>query len=179
MKKDIHPEYHNDCKVTCVCGNSFTTGSTLSEIQVEICSKCHPFFTGKQKLIDTAGRVDKFRERMAEARKHEEESARRAAERKTARKKAGEAAAAAQFSSTNKSIDLKDLAKETEQQKPAVAKAKRTAKTTAKKTPATKAVPKKSVTKKVIKKPAVKSATKKPVAKKPGKPTKKKGGAKK
>jgi large subunit ribosomal protein L31 len=64
MKKDIHPQYHEDAKVTCVCGNTFTIGSTLPEINVEICSACHPFYTGKQKLIDSAKRVDKFQKRV-------------------------------------------------------------------------------------------------------------------
>lgn len=60
MKKDIHPQYHSDCKVSCVCGHKFTTGSTKPEIKVELCSACHPFYTGKQKLVDTARRVEKF-----------------------------------------------------------------------------------------------------------------------
>lgn len=59
MKKNIHPNY-NACKVTCVCGNTFTVGSTAKNIEVEICSKCHPFYTGKQKLVDSARRVEKF-----------------------------------------------------------------------------------------------------------------------
>jgi large subunit ribosomal protein L31 len=59
MKEGIHPEYHR-AKVRCACGNEFEVGSTLKEIKVEICSQCHPFFTGKQKLVDTAGRVEKF-----------------------------------------------------------------------------------------------------------------------
>ncbi len=59
MKEGIHPEYHK-AKVRCACGNEFEVGSTLKEIKVEICSQCHPFFTGKQKLVDTAGRVEKF-----------------------------------------------------------------------------------------------------------------------
>lgn len=63
MKKDIHPEFHNDCAVTCACGNTFKTGSILKEIRVELCSKCHPFYTGKQKFVDTARRVEKFQER--------------------------------------------------------------------------------------------------------------------
>lgn len=61
MKKDIHPTYYNDAKVICACGNKFTVGSTVKEIRVEICSTCHPFYTGKEKLIDTAGRVDRFK----------------------------------------------------------------------------------------------------------------------
>ena len=64
MKKDIHPEYHR-AKVHCACGAEFETGSTLQEIKVEICSQCHPFFTGKQKLIDTAGRVERFKNKYA------------------------------------------------------------------------------------------------------------------
>lgn len=60
MRKNIHPEYH-EANVKCACGNSFTTGSVLKEIHVEICSQCHPFFTGKQKLVDTAGRVERFK----------------------------------------------------------------------------------------------------------------------
>ncbi len=64
MKKDIHPKYYSDAKVTCVCGNSFTTGSTLPEIKVEICSACHPFYTGKQKLVDSARRVEKFQAKV-------------------------------------------------------------------------------------------------------------------
>lgn len=61
MKKDIHPQYFAEAKATCACGNSFITGSTKPELNVEICSACHPFYTGKEKLIDTAGRVDRFR----------------------------------------------------------------------------------------------------------------------
>ena len=59
MKKGIHPEY-KACKITCACGNTFKTRSTVGDIHVEICSNCHPFFTGKQKLVDTAGRVEKY-----------------------------------------------------------------------------------------------------------------------
>ncbi len=62
MKKDIHPEYQ-DGMVICACGNTFPTRSTKKEIRVEICSQCHPFFTGKQKFIDSAGRVEKFRKK--------------------------------------------------------------------------------------------------------------------
>ena len=59
MKDDIHPNYQ-ECKVSCSCGETFTTRSTMSEIKVEVCSACHPFYTGKQKLVDTAGRVERF-----------------------------------------------------------------------------------------------------------------------
>jgi len=65
MKKDIHPKYHEDCVVTCACGHTFTTGSTLPSMRVELCNQCHPFYTGKQKFVDTARRVEKFQERGA------------------------------------------------------------------------------------------------------------------
>ena len=65
MKPEIHPNYH-EITVSCVCGNSFKTRSTIkNDLPIEICSECHPFFTGKQKLIDTAGRVDRFNKRFA------------------------------------------------------------------------------------------------------------------
>ncbi len=64
MKTDIHPEYMI-CKVTCACGNQFVTRSTQAGIKVDICSACHPFFTGDQKFVDTAGRVDRYRQRYA------------------------------------------------------------------------------------------------------------------
>ena len=65
MKPEIHPKY-TDLNVTCACGNTFKTRSTMKDdLQIEICSECHPFFTGKQKLIDTAGRVDRFNKRFA------------------------------------------------------------------------------------------------------------------
>ncbi len=67
MKKDIHPKYFEKAKVTCACGNSFTVGSTVPEIAVEICSKCHPFYTGREQLIDTAVRVEKFKARREKA----------------------------------------------------------------------------------------------------------------
>lgn len=63
MKTDIQPEYYQ-ATVTCNCGNTFVTGSTKQELHVEICSKCHPFFTGRQKLVDTGGRVDRFNRRF-------------------------------------------------------------------------------------------------------------------
>jgi len=62
MRPKIHPKYH-DVEVTCACGNSFKTRSTKAELKVEICSACHPFFTGKQKLVDSAGRVERFQKR--------------------------------------------------------------------------------------------------------------------
>jgi large subunit ribosomal protein L31 len=64
MKTDIHPKYH-EAKVQCACGNTFTVGSTKERLDIEICSKCHPFYTGKNKIVDTAGRVEKFKARLA------------------------------------------------------------------------------------------------------------------
>ena len=64
MKKDIHPAYV-ECKVTCGCGNSFVTRSVRASLHVEICSVCHPFYTGKQKFVDTAGRIEKFQKKYA------------------------------------------------------------------------------------------------------------------
>ena len=66
MKKDIHPQYHRGAKITCACGSKFAVGSTKDKISVELCSKCHPFYTGKQKLVDTARRVDKFKKKVAQ-----------------------------------------------------------------------------------------------------------------
>jgi large subunit ribosomal protein L31 len=71
MKKDIHPVYV-EAKVICACGEVFTTRSTKKEIRVEICSKCHPFFTGKQKLVDTAGRLERFERRYTKKSKQAE-----------------------------------------------------------------------------------------------------------
>lgn len=69
MKTDIHPKYYTNAKVTCACGNSFEVGSTMEIIKIEVCSACHPFYTGTEKVIDTAGRVEKFKTRMAKATK--------------------------------------------------------------------------------------------------------------
>jgi len=67
MKENIHPTYYNEVVAKCACGESFVTGSTKKAIHVEICSKCHPFFTGKQKLVDTGGRIEKFRKKFGMA----------------------------------------------------------------------------------------------------------------
>ncbi|MGB9561233.1 MAG: 50S ribosomal protein L31 [bacterium] len=73
MKKDIHPKYYQ-AKVTCVCGNTFTVGSTKKEIKVDICSACHPIYTGKQKMVDSAGRVEKFLRKYAKYRETQTEA---------------------------------------------------------------------------------------------------------
>ena len=64
MKANIHPKWFPETKVTCACGNTFTTGSILPEIRVEICSSCHPFFTGQQRFVDTLGQVEKFQKKL-------------------------------------------------------------------------------------------------------------------
>ena len=90
MKSKIHPKWHADAKVTCACGAQFTTGSTLPTISVEVCSNRHPLYTGQQKFLDTAGRVDKFNQRVAQAQVKQA-----AAKERAAKKAADEAAAAA------------------------------------------------------------------------------------
>ena len=65
MKKNLHPKYYPNAQVRCACGNTFTAGSTKEFIEIEICSKCHPFYTGKEKVFDALGRVEKFRKRLA------------------------------------------------------------------------------------------------------------------
>ncbi len=65
MKADTHPTYYPDAKVICACGNTFSTGATVKELSIELCSACHPFYTGKQKLVDASRRVEKFKDRTA------------------------------------------------------------------------------------------------------------------
>ena len=89
MKSKIHPKWFAESKVTCACGAQFTTGSTLPQIQVEVCSHCHPLYTGQQKFLDTAGRVDKFNQRVAQAQVKQAE-----AKARKAKKAADETAAA-------------------------------------------------------------------------------------
>ncbi|KKU51004.1 MAG: 50S ribosomal protein L31 [Candidatus Ryanbacteria bacterium RIFCSPHIGHO2_12_FULL_47_12b] len=74
MKKGVHPNYFPSATITCACGNTMQVASTKEKIEVEICSRCHPFYTGKEKLIDTAGRVDKFKKRSAQARPQKRQS---------------------------------------------------------------------------------------------------------
>lgn len=69
MKKEIHPKYYDKTKVTCSCGANFEVGSTVPELKVEICSNCHPLYTGNKRLVDTAGRLDRFKERMKKTKK--------------------------------------------------------------------------------------------------------------
>lgn len=65
MKKDIHPTYNSNTTVTCSCGNTYVTGSTKDDLRVEICSNCHPFYTGEQRIVDTEGRVERLKRRFS------------------------------------------------------------------------------------------------------------------
>jgi large subunit ribosomal protein L31 len=69
MKKEIHPQYFPKAKVRCACGATFTVGSTKEFMEIEVCSQCHPFYTGKDKIVDTMGRVEKFKKRLAKKKK--------------------------------------------------------------------------------------------------------------
>ncbi len=69
MKKDIHPKYNPEAKIICACGNVITTGSVKPEMKIEVCSACHPFYTGKKRLVDSTGRVDRFKKRMEKSEK--------------------------------------------------------------------------------------------------------------
>ncbi len=69
MKKDTHPQYYEKTAVSCGCGNKFTVGSTREKIKVEVCSACHPFYTGKKKILDAMGRVEKFKQKMEKKKK--------------------------------------------------------------------------------------------------------------
>ena len=69
MKDKIHPQYYVDAEASCSCGNKFTTGSTRKQLKVELCSACHPFYTGERRMVDTAGRVERFKQRYAKVSK--------------------------------------------------------------------------------------------------------------
>lgn len=86
MKEKIHPPYH-EVKVTCACGNTFVTRSTKKELKVEICSKCHPFFSGKQKYVDTAGRIEKFERKYSSKKDEETDSLKGESSKKSEKKK--------------------------------------------------------------------------------------------
>lgn len=104
MKKGIHPEYNNNLKISCSCGNSFVTGSTLKNdaISIEICSKCHPFYTGEQKIVDTDNLVKKYEERVEKSQKMSFKTKREKME--TRRKKNQEAE-----SKPSSTLTLKDM----------------------------------------------------------------------
>ena len=86
MKAKIHPKYYKKATITCSCGNVFEVGSTVEKMEIEICSACHPFYTGKKKLIDSAGQVDRFKKKLEMAKKFEEEKKAKAAAKKKSSK---------------------------------------------------------------------------------------------
>lgn len=105
MKKDIHPKYYSNTKVTCSCGANFEIGSTVPELKVDICSNCHPIYTGKKKFIDTAGRLEKFMAKMEKSNKMKEEiSAREKA--RTSKAKKAENEESETIDSTKKETDV-------------------------------------------------------------------------
>lgn len=81
MKANLHPEFHEEAQVICACGNSWTVGATVAEIRTDVCSKCHPFFTGEQRIVDTEGQVDRFMRRL----RAREDAIREAEERRAAK----------------------------------------------------------------------------------------------
>lgn len=100
MKKDIHPKVYNGCAVTCACGSSFVTTSTKPTLSVDICSACHPFYTGQQKFVDTEGRIEKFEKKLKLSKSKQE---------KVQTKKAKKAAKKATQTTSKKQPTLKDL----------------------------------------------------------------------
>lgn len=96
MKEKIHPKYYAGARVICACGNIFTVGATVPEIKVDICSQCHPFYTGEQRIVDTAGQVDRFMKRLertadtVEQIKAQQEALRRAQQQRRMAKRRGD-----------------------------------------------------------------------------------------
>lgn len=105
MNKQIHPKVYTNCQVTCACGNTFVTISTEEKIMVDICSACHPFYTGKQKFVDTEGRIEKFQKKAAMAKASPKV-------KKSKKSKGGSAADAATQSSGEKRRTLKEMLEE-------------------------------------------------------------------
>ncbi len=97
MKAKIHPKYYPDARVICACGNTFTVGATTAELKIDICSQCHPFYTGEQRIVDTAGQVDRFMKRLertadtVETLKAQQEALRRAEQQQRLAKRRGDA----------------------------------------------------------------------------------------
>ncbi len=97
MKAKIHPKYYPDARIICACGNTFTVGATVPELKIDICSQCHPFYTGEQRIVDTAGQVDRFMKRLertadtVETIKAQQETLRRAQKEQRLAKRRGDA----------------------------------------------------------------------------------------
>lgn len=155
MKKDIHPKYHTNAKFICECGNKVVAGSTVDTYKVEICSACHPFYTGKQKLVDTAGRVEKFNAKRKKAENPKEEESKVSESAKKTKK--GE-----KYLTVDEFKAIKDKEKE-KAEKREVKKTGKTTKTSSKKEsePKKKATAKKATAKKTSAKKSTKKAEKK------------------
>jgi len=107
MKRDIHPKYYKKAKVRCSCGAVFEIGSTLPDLKVELCSKCHPLYTGNKKLLDTAGRLDRFQERLNKTKKIQEQIKEQAKHKKSAQAKGEESSEGKPESKKEKSAEGK------------------------------------------------------------------------
>jgi large subunit ribosomal protein L31 len=88
MRPEIHPEYHPEARVVCACGNTFTVGATVPEITTEVCASCHPFFTGEQRIVDTAGQVERFMRRLEAGQEQREQERERRKQHKLAEREA-------------------------------------------------------------------------------------------
>jgi large subunit ribosomal protein L31 len=183
MKDKIHPTYYEDLTITCSCGNTIIAGSTKKEIRTEICSACHPFYTGQQKLVDTAGRVDKFLAKVKQAQKIKEKNVKVVDKELEEMFEEKPAAAKSSRILVEKEEPVKEMVQtriempEAEVKKPAAVKAAPKAKPAVK--PAVKPAPKpapKAV--QAVKKPIVKEVPKKAAAKPIAKPTAKKAAPK-
>ncbi|MCX6766410.1 MAG: 50S ribosomal protein L31 [Candidatus Moranbacteria bacterium] len=111
MKKDIHPKYFSKAKIICACGNMITTGSVKEEMKVEVCSACHPFYTGKKRLADSTGRVDRFKKRMEKSEQIAADKVERAEKKKKPAVKAEKPAVKPAKAVTKKKVLKKKTAK--------------------------------------------------------------------
>jgi large subunit ribosomal protein L31 len=121
MKKDIHPKYFKDAKIICACGNIIITGSTKPETKVEVCSACHPFYTGKKRLVDTAGQLDRFKKRFDKSAQIKADIKKKVEENKK-KAKALKASAEKPKKSAEKTIAKKTAVKKKETKKKPAAK---------------------------------------------------------
>ena len=117
MKAEIHPQYHPAARVICSCGNSWLTGSTVEEIRTDVCSNCHPFYTGEQRIVDTAGQVERFMKRL----ERRQSSAARQQIESQARKEADEAARKARARGDDPDVAAAEVLKKYEEEIPAEA----------------------------------------------------------
>lgn len=107
MKKKIHPKYNSEVEVKCACGNTFKVGSTSETINIEICSDCHPFYTGKEKLVDSTGRVDRFKQRLQKTTAIKDAKTKAKKTKKTDKKDSEKTGKSKEFKKTEKKIDKK------------------------------------------------------------------------